>query len=115
MSFEELKKKLIQFRNDRNWKQFHDPKNLAEAISIEASELLENFLWKSVDESKELSDKKINNIKEEISDILNFCIYLSEALDFDILEEAEKKLRKNGEKYPIDKVWGNAKKYNEYE
>lgn len=114
MGFNDLKKLLIKFRNDRNWKQFHDPKNLAEAISIESGELLENFLWKTVSESQNLDERTINKIKSEVSDIINFCVYLSIELDFDLIEEAKNKITLNKEKYPKDKSFGSAKKYTEF-
>jgi NTP pyrophosphatase (non-canonical NTP hydrolase) len=98
---------LIKFRNERDWEQFHNPKDLAVALNIEAGELLENFLWKSADEA----DKE--KVKEEIADVLAYSFLLAEKYGFDVKEIILEKIKKNGEKYPIDKAKGTAKKYNE--
>ena len=98
---------LINFRNERDWEQFHNPKDLALAISIEAAELLELFLWKKPDEAN------IDKVKEELADIFSFAFLLSEKYGFDVKEIVLDKIKKNGEKYPIDKAKGSAKKYNE--
>ena len=103
-------KALIEFRDQRDWKQFHDSKNLATAISIEAAELNELFLWKDVAESEEVDKEKI---KDELADILAFSFLLAEKHGFDIKEIMLEKIKKNGEKYPVDKAKGTAKKYNE--
>ena len=114
LDLDTLKEKLLKFRDERNWKQFHDPKNLAEAISVEAGELLENFLWKSVEQSKKLNVKNIKNIISEVSDIFIFCIYLSHELDFDLIEEAYNKISENIDKYPKEKSYGVSTKYTEF-
>jgi NTP pyrophosphatase (non-canonical NTP hydrolase) len=98
---------LIKFRNDRDWEQFHNPKDLAVALSIEAGELLENFLWKPAEEAN--PDK----VKEELADILAYAFLLAEKYGFDVREILLEKIKKNGEKYPIEKAKGTAKKYNE--
>lgn len=101
---------LIKFRDDRDWEQFHDSKNLAVAISIEASELNELFLWKSSEQSEKV---EIDRIKEELADILSFSFLLAEkhGLDpFDILSE---KIKRNGEKYPVEKAKGKSDKYDQ--
>jgi len=98
---------LIKFRNDRDWEQFHNPKDLSLAISIEAGELLEQFLWKKAE------DAKIEKIKEELADILAFALLLAEKYNFDIEEIILDKIKRNGEKYPIEKAKGTAKKYDE--
>ena len=98
---------LTNFRNERDWEQFHNPKDLALAISIEAAELLELFLWKKPDEAN------IDKVKEELADIFSFAFLLSEKYGFDVKEIVLDKIKKNGEKYPIDKAKGSAKKYNE--
>jgi NTP pyrophosphatase (non-canonical NTP hydrolase) len=87
-----IQKKILDFRNERDWAQFHDPKNLAEAVSIEAGELLENFLWKTIDLSKNLSEEQINNIKHEVADIFIFLTYLCHEFKIDLLKEVEKKM-----------------------
>ncbi len=104
---EEIIKTLIQFRNERDWAQFHNPKDLAIAINREASELLEQFLWKHYDEA----DKE--KVKEELADVFAFAFLLADKYDFDVKEIILEKIKKNGEKYPINKSKGTAKKYNE--
>lgn len=107
---EEITQKLIAFRDERDWKQFHDSKNLATAISIEAAELNELFLWKTIKESEEV-DK--NRIKEELADILAFSFLLAEKHGFDVKEIVLDKIKNNAEKYPADKAKGTATKYTE--
>jgi NTP pyrophosphatase (non-canonical NTP hydrolase) len=106
-----IQKKIISFRNDRDWSQFHDPKNLAEALSIEAGELLENFLWKTTEQSRKLTAEELKNVKEELADIFIFLTYLSEEYKIDLLSEVEKKIAKNNAKYPVGKAKGSSKKY----
>ena len=111
--FQSLKEKILAFRKARDWEQFHDPKNLAEAVSIEAGELLANFLWKDVPGGRKLSDAELANAREEAADILIFLTYLSEELGFDLMDAAFDKVKKNGEKYPVEKARGNSRKYTE--
>ncbi len=111
-NFNDIKQKIISFRNERDWAQFHDPKNLAEALSIEAGELLENFLWKTTDQSRNLSPEELKNVKEEVADIFIFLTYLSEEYKIDLLTEVEKKIALNAAKYPVEKAKGSAKKYS---
>ena len=98
---------LIKFRNERDWEQFHNAKDLALALNIETSELLENFLWKSHEEA----DKE--KVKEELADVLAYAFLLAEKYNFDVKEIVLEKISKNAEKYPVDKAKGTAKKYNE--
>ncbi len=98
---------LIKFRNERDWGQFHNPKDLAVAINIEASELLENFLWKSNDEANQ------EKVKEELADVLAYSFLLAEKYGFNIKDILLDKIKKNAEKYPVDKSKGTAKKYNQ--
>jgi len=107
-----IQQKILDFRNERDWAQFHDPKNLAEALSIEAGELLENFLWKTTEQSRNLSPVELKNVKEELSDIFIFLTYLSEEFKIDLLNEVEKKIAINASKYPLDKTKGSSKKYS---
>jgi NTP pyrophosphatase (non-canonical NTP hydrolase) len=100
----QLLDRLIKFRDERNWKQFHTPENLAKSISIEANELLENYQW-----GKENAD--IENIKEEVADVLGYILLLCEELNIDLIKESNNKIDKNIEKYPIDKAYGLSKKY----
>lgn len=106
----EIREALVQFRNDREWEQFHDSKNLAVAISIEAAELNEIFLWKTIKESEEVSKEKI---KEELADIFAYAFLLAEKHNLDVKEIVLEKIKRNGEKYPVDKSKGSAKKYDE--
>lgn len=108
--YKKVIKELIQFRNDRDWQQFHDSKNLALALSIEASELNELFLWKKGDEVEDVNQDKL---KEELADVLSYAFLLAEKHNLDIFDIVSEKIRKNSEKYPVDKAKGSAKKYNE--
>jgi len=101
---------LIQFRNERDWAQFHNSKDLALGISIEAAELNELFLWKSKDQVESINKERI---KEELADILNYCFLLAQKHNFSPIDIVREKLEKNRQKYPIDKAKGSAKKYNE--
>ena len=103
----EIIETLIKFRNERDWEQFHNPKDLALAINIEAGELLENFLWKSPEDA----DKE--KVKDELADVFAYAFLLADKYDFDVKEILLEKIKKNGEKYPVDKAKGTAKKYNE--
>src|ERR1700730_10243429 len=104
---EQLIDKLIQFRDARNWEQFHNPKDLALAINVEAGELLELFLWKTPEEANK------EKIKEELADILAFSFLLAHKYEFDIKQIILDKISSNDMKYPVDKAKGTAKKYNE--
>lgn len=101
---------LIKFRDERDWDQFHDSKNLAVAISIEAAELNELFLWKTVEQSEEV---KIELIKEELADILSFSFLLAEKHGLNPFDIVSEKIKLNAVKYPIDKSKGKATKYTE--
>lgn len=103
----EIMNSLIKFRDDRDWQQFHNPKDLAIAINVEAGELLELFLWKNSEEA----DKE--KVKEEIADIMIYSLLLSEKFRFDVKEIIFDKIKSNQKKYPVEKVKGIAKKYNE--
>jgi NTP pyrophosphatase (non-canonical NTP hydrolase) len=109
----ELTEKIKTFRDERDWKQFHNPKDLAIAISVEASELLENFQWLTVKESENLPPEKLQAVKEEIADVLNYLLLISDALGIDINQAILEKIEKNAKKYPVEKAKGNAKKYTE--
>jgi NTP pyrophosphatase (non-canonical NTP hydrolase) len=109
-----LREKILEFRDLRDWKQFHDPKNLAEAISIESAELLENFLWKTSDESRNLLEKQKIAIGEEIADIAIFLTILAHEMELDIEQIVNRKLDLNEEKYPVNKSKGSAAKYTEF-
>ena len=104
---EELINKLIEFRNERDWEQFHNPKDLALAINIEAAELLELFLWKKAEDANK------EKVKEELADIFSFAFLLADKYGFDVKQIVLDKIKLNGEKYPADKAKGTAKKYDE--
>jgi len=103
----EITQALISFRNARDWEQFHNPKDLAVALNIESSELLECYLWKSAEEAEE------EKVKEELADVFAYAFLLAEKCGFDVKEIVLDKIKKNGEKYPISKAKGSMKKYNE--
>ena len=107
---QEITAALVNFRDARDWQQFHDSKNLATAISIEAAELNELFLWKSVEDSERVDKEKI---KAELADVLAFSFLLANKHGFDVKQIVLDKIKKNGEKYPVDKAKGTAKKYDE--
>lgn len=102
---EKIMERLIKFRDDRNWEQFHTPNNLAKSIAIESSELLINF---------QFDDHyfKLDNVKDELADIMAYCLMLSEHYGFNIEEIMNEKIDKNELKYPVDKAYGKADKYN---
>lgn len=104
---EELKQAIVKFTQDRDWDQFHNGKDLAVALSVEASELLESFLW------KDAKDVKIEKVKEELADVFNYAILIADKYNLDIKQIVMDKLKRNEEKYPVDKAYGSAKKYNE--
>lgn len=104
---EEIIEALLKFRNERDWEQFHNPKDLALAINVEAGELLELFLWKNADEANK------EKVKEELADIFAFAFLLAEKYQFDVKEIVLEKIKQNAEKYPVEKAKGTAKKYNE--
>lgn len=105
--FEAITQALLQFRNERDWEQFHNAKDLALALNIEAGELLELYLWKKAEEANK------EKVKEELADVLSYAFLLANKYDFDIKEIILDKIKINAEKYPVDKVKGSAKKYNE--
>lgn len=106
----EATKALIEFRDARDWKQFHDPKNLASALGIEAAELNEVFLWKSTEGSR---DVDINRVKEELADVFAYALLMAEAFGLDPEQIVLDKVIANAKKYPVDKAKGTAAKYTE--
>lgn len=110
-----LKDLLRDFRDRRDWDQFHDPKNLAEAISIEAGELQELFLWKNKEDivEKIKNDPEFKNeVGEELADVIIFCLNFANATDLDVATIVRDKIEKADKKYPVEKAKGNATKYN---
>jgi len=111
---EELKLRVRAFVAERDWDRFHSPKNLAMALSVEASELVELFQWLTEDQSAALDSARCARVADELADVLWFLVRLSDRLDVDLLEAAERKLAANARKYPADLVRGRARKYDEY-
>lgn len=104
---------LRNFAHARDWEQFHSPKNLAAALAVEASELLEHFQWLTEEQSRQLSEDKKTEVAEEVADVLLYLLQLSDKLGIDPLDAARAKLQANARKYPIDRARGSSKKYNE--
>ncbi len=113
-TLESLKQKILQFREERNWKQFHNPKNLAISISIEANELVELYQWLDMEQSLKFSEENKDEISNEIADIFNYLILLANDLDIDLIKVTDQKLEINKKKYPTEKVKGKSTKYNKY-
>ena len=103
----EITETLLKFRDERDWAQFHNPKDLALALNIEAGELLENFLWKSA------AQADMDKVKEELADVFAFAFLLAEQYGFDVKQIVLEKIAKNALKYPVEKSKGTAKKYTE--
>lgn len=113
--FDSIKKYLREFAEQRDWQQFHSPKNLSMALSVEASELLEHFQWMSEEHSKQLSLEELAPIADEIADVQLYLIRLADQLNLDIFSAIENKIKKNEAKYPADLVRGSSKKYTHYQ
>jgi dCTP diphosphatase len=111
---EELKAQLQAFADQRDWDQFHSPKNLSMALSVEASELVECFQWLTEEQSQNLSPKQYQAVVDEMADVQVYLLRLATKLDVNILEAVEQKMVKNAAKYPAELVKGSAKKYTEY-
>lgn len=101
---------VLKFRDDRNWKQFHNPKDLAISISLEAAELLEVFQWSAADV---VCEEKMDKIREELADVVNYCILMADACGLDMDEIVREKVKRNSEKYPVEKAFGSKEKYTE--
>ena len=102
--------KVLKFRDDRDWKQFHNPKDLAISISLEAAELLEVFQWSAEDV---VCENKIDKIREELADVVNYCILMADSCGLDSDEIVQEKVKLNSEKYPVEKAFGSKEKYTE--
>lgn len=102
---DQLKERIQKFTDDRDWNKFHTPSNLAKSISIEASELLECFQWDD-------SNFKIDDVKDELADVMNYCIQMSQVLNFDLVEIINNKMDRTEKKYPVEKAKGISTKYN---
>ena len=107
---EETIEQVLKFRDDRNWKQFHNPKDLAISISLEAAELLEVFQWSGGDLT---CAGKMDRIREELADVVNYCILMADACGLDLDEIVREKVTRNARKYPVEKAFGRKEKYTE--
>ena len=115
MDIKNLTQRIIAFRDARDWKQFHNPKDVALSLVLEAGEVMEHFQWKNEKEIKEHLKKEKGEVAEELADVLYWVLLLSHDLNIDILRALKNKLEKNEKKYPVEKAKGNAKKYTELE
>ena len=113
-SLAELNARLLRFARERDWEQFHSPKNLAMALAGEAGELLEHFQWLTEAQSADLDDAKRREVAHEMADILNYLVRLSERLGIDLLAAVDEKIAINEQRYPADKVRGDARRSDEY-
>lgn len=114
MNTKELQQKIIKFRDERDWKQFHNPKDLAISLLLEASELLEHFQWKSKEEMDRLTKtQEFNEVKEEIADVYYYLLLIAYDLDINLEKEFLAKMKQNEKKYPISKAKGSHKKYDQ--
>lgn len=109
-SIKELQSKVTKFRDDRDWKQFHNPKDLAISISLEAAELLEIFQWSGSDTS---AGGKKEKVEEELADVMMYCFLMADRMGLDVKEIINKKIETNNKKYPVEKAYGKADKYTE--
>lgn len=110
---EDLRDRLRQFALDREWDQFHSPKNLAIALSVEAAELLEHFQWLTAEQSESLSPEAHAAVRKEMADVLLYLIRLADKLDIGLIDAAREKLLENARKYPVEKARGSSRKYTE--
>lgn len=111
---EDLQQRLRQFAIDRDWEQFHAPKNLAMALAVEAGELMEHFQWLSEAQSEALDSQQLETVGFEVADVFIFAVRLADRMGIDLEDLVERKIKLNEQKYPVDKVRGSAKKYTEY-
>jgi NTP pyrophosphatase (non-canonical NTP hydrolase) len=112
-NLQDIRDQLRRFAMKRDWQQFHTPKNLATALSVEAAELLEPFQWLKTGEMSELNPAALAAIRYEMADVLNYLIMLADSLDVDLIAAAQEKIQLNAQKYPIDAARGNAQKYTQ--
>ena len=102
--------KILQFRDDRNWRQFHNPKDLAISISLEAAELLEVFQWSAEDVK---CTEKMDKIREELADVINYCVLMADVCGLDLDEIVQAKIKRNNEKYPVELAKDSKEKYDQ--
>jgi len=111
--FKKLQNEIIKFRDERDWKQFHNPKDMAISLNLEASEFLEHFQWKNPKEIEYMLKNSKEDLAEELADVLHWVLLISADLDIDLDMSLRAKLKKNSLKYPVEKAKGNHKKYTE--
>ena len=114
-SLQDLRRRLQAFVDERDWQQFHSPKNLAMAMIVEAGELVEHFQWMTEQQSRELSPDQMEQVAHEIADTFVYLLRIADVLGIDIIDAANRKLEINARKYPADKARGSNAKYTEYE
>ncbi|MFO7984071.1 MAG: nucleotide pyrophosphohydrolase [Desulfuromonadales bacterium] len=114
-TLQQLKDRMDRFVKERDWEQFHSPKNLSMSIAIEAAELMEHFQWLTVEQSKQLSPEEMTEIGEELADIVIYSLSLSNVLGLDLSQTIVDKMEKNIRKYPRDRVRGKSHKYTYYQ
>ncbi len=112
---EQLRRRLAAFAAERDWEQFHSPKNLSMALIAEAAELVEHFQWLSEEQSASLGDKKLQEVGEELADILIYLVRVADRLDIDLLQAADRKIAINERRYPAERVRGDARRASEYD
>ena len=114
VEFDDLVRKIRDFVDERDWEQFHSPKNLSMALVVEASELVEIFQWLSEEQSLNLDPDQKQRVEEEAADVMNYLIRICDRLDIDLLKATDRKIQINSEKYPAEQVRGSALKYSEF-
>jgi dCTP diphosphatase len=114
-TLQDLKARMAEFVRERDWEQFHSPKNLAMSIAIEAAELMEHFQWLTIEDSKNLTSEHMVDIGEELADIIIYSLSLSNTLGLDLSQTVLDKMEKNSRKYPSEKVRGKSHKYTYYQ
>ena len=110
-----LTRRLREFADARDWEQFHSPKNLTMALSVEVAEIVEHFQWLSEEQSNDLPEQTLDKVEAELADTLLYLVRLADKLDIDLLDAARRKIEINEQKYPVEKSRGNAKKYTDLE
>ena len=113
LDVENTKKMFADVANEREWGQFHSPKNISMALSVEAAELMEIFQWMDSDDSRKLDEKTIQRVREEVADVFLYTIRLADLLKINLSEAVNEKMEQNAQKYPVEKSRGNSKKYTD--
>ena len=111
----ELQQRLAAFAAERDWQQFHSPKNLAMALSVEVAELVEQFQWLTEEQSRALDAARYQRVRLELADVFIYLLRIADALDVDLAQAADDKIALNERKYPVERVRGDARKYDEYD